>query len=199
MLSLNLITLAYIIGILWGLYLELNTLIVTSIFLCLLVITFTNKVKIEILIISLVCVFGAYYTSTEINKYDTTYYDGQALSLDVVVTSHFTEKAYIYKYNCKSENGDKFILYFKKNSLNQFEIGEHIKISGKFNLPDVARNKGGFDYRRYLNSNGYYGTIMVENLKKLDSEFSLMKLVYSTQNYINNTFKKYLSKDFAGI
>ncbi len=59
--------------------------------------------------------------------------------------------------------------------------------------------KVGFDYRRYLNSNGYYGSILVKDFETISTKFSLMNLVYETQNYINNTFEKYLTKDFSGI
>lgn len=59
--------------------------------------------------------------------------------------------------------------------------------------------KVGFDYQRYLNSNGYYGSILVKDFETISTKFSLMNLVYETQNYINNTFEKYLTKDFSGI
>ena len=57
----------------------------------------------------------------------------------------------------------------------------------------------GFDYRRYLNSNNFYGSIVVQSFSKITSDFSIIKLVYDAQNYINNTLQKYLSKDFSGI
>ncbi len=199
MLSLSVITLAYIIGILWGLYLELNTLIITSIFLFLYLLTFTDKFKIYFLVVIMMCIFGCCYTTNEIRKYDNKYSDNQILNLNVTITTPCVEQDYIYKYNCKSKTGDRFILYFSKNIGNQFQIGECLKITGKFNLPDVARNRGGFNYRRYLNSNGYYGQIKVDSFENIEKDILLINSVYSVQNYINNTFKKYLSKNFAGI
>ena len=57
----------------------------------------------------------------------------------------------------------------------------------------------GFNYRRYLNSNGYYGSIMADKCKIIKTEFSSMNLVYGVQNYISDTLGKYLTKNFSGI
>lgn len=141
MLSLNVITLAYIIGILWGLYLEFNTLIITSIFLFVLWLMFAKKFHLKVTFFCIVCIIGCLYTNINLSKYDEKYLDKSELNLIVTVISQVTEKEYTYKYNCKDEDGNKFILYFKKNIVERFEVGDKLKIIGEFNLPDTARNR----------------------------------------------------------
>lgn len=63
-------------------------------------------------------------------------------------------------------------------------------------LPEI---EDGFNYRRYLNSNGFFGSVSVQSFSNIKFRFSIIRLVYFIQNYINNTFEKYLSKDFSGI
>ncbi len=140
MLSLKWMTLAYIIGILWGLYLELNTLIVTSIFLSLFLLMFVKKYKCSFIVLSLVCILGCLYTEFKLNDYNNIYADDSKLTLSVTIISQAEEKEYTYKYNCKNEDGDKFILYLKKSKAKDFQIGDKLNITGNFNLPDIARN-----------------------------------------------------------
>lgn len=142
MLSLKVITLAYIIGILWGLYLELNTLIVTSIFLLFLWPMFFEKFHYEIILLSSISILGCLYINTRTKEYDSKYIDDMIINSNIVITSQAVENTYTYEYNCKSDCGDRFIIYFNKNSSCSFKIGDYLKIEGKFNLPDVARNKG---------------------------------------------------------
>ena len=144
MLSLKEIALAYIIGILWGLYLELDTLIITSIFLCFYMLMFIKKFHYEILFLSIVSILGCLYIDVKIKDFDSKYIDGTNVNLNAVIISKGIENEYTYKYNCESECGDKFIVYFKKNNFCDMKIGSLVKIEGKFNLPDVARNKGRF-------------------------------------------------------
>ena len=142
MLSLKVITLAYCIGILWGLYLEFRTLIITSIFLCFLWLIVIKKYNFEFIIMSMVCILGAQYTVLKIKNYDRKYQDDVEINLNITIISQMIEKEYTYKYNCKSENGDKFIVYFNSKDASKFNIGDSLNIVGKFNLPDVARNRG---------------------------------------------------------
>lgn len=199
MLSLIWMTLAYIIGILWGLYLELNVLIITSIFLCVFLLMFKKNFKTQFIILCVICISGCLYTIATVERYDNRYINKQYMDLHIVITSKGVKQEYTNKYNCKSKTGDKFIVYFKNNIDEQFEIGDYLNVKGEFSLPDLARNAGGFSYRRYLNSNGFYGVIRVDSFQIVTKDFSFMNLVYCTQNYINNTFEKYLSTDFSGI
>lgn len=68
---------------------------------------------------------------------------------------------------------------------------------GKFSLPDVARNRGGFNYRRFLNSNDIFGTIKIESFNFVKK--SKNKPVYFMQNLIYDNLLKYLDEESAGI
>ncbi|MBQ8299012.1 MAG: DNA internalization-related competence protein ComEC/Rec2 [Clostridia bacterium] len=143
------------------------------------------------------CLFAATYTKTQLNEFDNKYATGTNLNLEVTILTHKEESEFYYKYTCRAENKDKFILFFRKNATNVFRIGDKLSINGEFTIPDLARNKGGFNYRRFLNSNGIYGNIKVEN------NFVVLKpnknLVYTMQNLIYDNFEKIFSKEHAGI
>ena len=71
---------------------------------------------------------------------------------------------YYNKYILKCDNGVRYVVYIPKSVfLNE---GNIVSISGTFKVPSRARNKGGFDYMRYLYSQNVKGTIYVykENL-----------------------------------
>lgn len=144
MLAISKITLAYIIGILWGLYLELNSLIITSIFLCFVWLMFIKRNNLAFIILVMVCLLGSWQGVARVKEFDEKYIEGTELKINITIISQLSEKKYTYMYNCKSENGDKFIVYFKKSDISKFKIGDSLNIIGEFNLPDVARNRGRF-------------------------------------------------------
>ncbi len=199
MLSIVEITLALIIGILWGLYLETKFLIIALIFLYFYILVFNKKLKFISLILFVIIIFSNIYTKNTLMKFDTKYIDDSSIIGNITILSHLQESDYTYKYNCENESGDKFIIYFKKRENSVFKIGDRVSINGTFSLPNVARNKGGFDYRRYLNSNNIYGTIMVESFENYDCETSFKSVIYSIQNVIHDNFKKVLKKEYAGV
>lgn len=199
MLSIIEITLALIIGILWGLYLEIKFLIITLIFLYFYVVVFYKKIKFQSLILFTIIIISSIYTKNDVEKFDRKYIDDSTIKMNVIILSHLRERDYTYKYTCKSEVGDKFIIYFKKKENTIFKIGDVVSINGTYNLPDVARNKGTFNYRRYLNSNNIYGTILVESYEQLNAEKSPLSVVYNIQNIIHDNFQKVLSKEYVGL
>lgn len=191
------ITLAFLIGIIWGICLELKFLSMSLIFLSVFALFFLNKYYKTILVLLPLCLIAAIYTKIQLDTFDNKYVDEIILELEVTILTHKEESEFYYKYTCKANNRDKFILFFRKNNRNIFRIGDKLKIKGEFALPDVARNRGGFNYRRFLNSNGIYGNIKVEN------SFVVLKpnksFVYTIQNLIYDNFEKIFSKEHAGI
>ena len=114
MLSLKVITLAYCIGILWGLYLEFSTLIITSIFLCFLWLIVIKKYNFEFIIMSMVCILGAKYTVLKIKNYDRKYQDDVEINLNITIISQMIEKEYTYKDDgSKVDNEKKENVYYK--------------------------------------------------------------------------------------
>ena len=64
-------------------------------------------------------------------------------------------------------------------------------------MPDIARNTGGFNYRRYLNSQKIFGSIFVKDY--YISDVGKFNLIYWIQDEINNSFKKLFPKNEMGL
>lgn len=197
MLSIFEITIAFILGILWGLYLETKFLFMASIFLYFFVLVFCNKYNLISAILLMIVLLSCNYTNQKVKDFDTKYSDDLAINMKITIITHLEERNYTYKYQGKNEQGDKFIFYFKKSKNSKFKVGDIIQVIGEFSLPDVARNMGGFNNRRYLNSNGIYGTVLVSYFEVLSNEFKPMNFVYMIQNKVHENFQKILLKEKA--
>ena len=197
MLSIFEITIAFILGILWGLYLETKFLFMASIFLYFLMLVFGNKYNLISAILLMIVLLSCNYTNQKIKDFDTKYSDDLAINMKITIITHLEERNYTYKYQGKNEQGDKFIFYFEKSKNSKFKVGDIIQVIGEFSLPDVARNMGGFNNRRYLNSNGIYGTVLVSYFEVLSNEFKPMNFVYMIQNKVHENFQKILLKEKA--
>lgn len=99
----------------------------------------------------------------------------------------------------KIYTGDKFILQVKKEKDIGLEVRNKILIEGEFEIPELQRNEGGFNYRRYLNSKNIYGTITVKNSEIILLDEGKIDFITSLKYKIEETFLKVLPKDHAGI
>ena len=184
-----------IIGILTGLYLEF-TLSMVLYFSLLLFSLFILKVKkLEILISMCLLIVFNLYTSSLINSYDCRYIDGSSIEGEFEIVSYRAIKDYYDKYIVKSKEGNKFILYLPHG--DELKKGTLINLSGEFSLPDLARNTGGFNYRRYLNSQKIYGIIRAKNYYV--SNLAKFNLIYYIQDEIYKSFARLFPKDEMGL
>lgn len=184
-----------IIGILTGLYLEF-TLSMVLYFLLLLFCLFILKAKkLEILISMCLLIAFNLYTSSLINSYDCRYIDGSSIEGEFEIVSYRAIKDYYDKYIVKSKEGNKFILYLPHG--DELKEGTLINLSGEFRLPDLARNTGGFNYRRYLNSQKIYGIIRAKNYYV--SNLAKFNLIYYIQDEIYKSFARLFPKDEMGL
>lgn len=184
-----------IIGILTGLYLEL-TLSMVLYFLLLLFCLFILKAKkLEILISMCLLIVFNLYTSSLINSYDCRYIDGSSIEGEFEIVSYRNVKDYYDKYIVKSNENNKFILYLPHG--DELKKGTVINLSGEFNLPDLARNTGGFNYRRYLNSQKIYGVIRAKNYYV--SNLAKFNLIYYIQDEISKSFARLFPKNEMGL
>lgn len=197
MLSIFEITIALIVGILWGLYLETSFLFIASIFLYILVLKFYKKYNLIYVILLIIAILSSFYTKEKLEIFDTRYSENLFVNMNITITSHLEESDYTYKYNGKNEKGEKFIFYFKRSENSIFEVGENLNIEGEFNLPELARNRGGFNYRRYLNSNGIYGVILVSSFSKENVTVRTTNIIYLLQNLVYKNFQKLLLRENA--
>lgn len=138
------------------------------------------------------------YTNIKINLYDNKY-ETSDMSGDFIIISKEKSSEFYNKYHCKNSNGDKFILQVKKTCDITLEVRNKIKIEGKFELPKINRNYGGFNYRRYLNSQNIYGTIIVKDSKIELIEEGKIDFITNIKYKIEETFEKTLPQNHAGI
>lgn len=184
-----------IIGILTGLYLEF-TLSMVLYFLLLLFCLFILKAKkLEILISMCLLIAFNLYTSSLINSYDCRYIDVSSIEGEFEIVSYRAIKDYYDKYIVKSKEGNKFILYLPHG--DELKKGTLINLSGEFRLPDLARNTGGFNHRRYLNSQKIYGIIRAKNYYV--SNLAKFNLIYYIQDEIYKSFARLFPKDEMGL
>lgn len=179
-----------LVGIVLGLLIDFYLLIV----LCFLsIIIFSLKRKNVYVFIFFILLFFV-YTKNQINKYDTKYKPGYICD-DYKIISYADEGEYYNKYICKNSKNDKFLIYIPSKRI--IKKGEVIKAEGEFVLPDLVRNTGGFNYRRYLNSQKIYGSIFV---KKFEVTYiGKFNLIYYIQEEIYETFDKLFPKNEMGL
>ena len=127
------------------------------------------KNKNYLLVLILVGIFFIYF-SIKMNFYDSKYKDKKTLSGEFTILSIEEKGKYYNKYICKNESGDKFILQVSKSKDISLKEKNKIYLEGTFELPTLNRNEGGFNYRRYLNSQNIYGTITTSNSISLIEE-----------------------------
>lgn len=123
------------------------------------------------------------------------------IELEGVVISNATQKEYYNSYIIKGKNdiykNKKFLLYTK----DIIEFGNRIKIKGTFLEPEEQRNYKGFNYKKYLQTQGIYGSIKSKNIeliKKNDVNILLM-LSNKLRNSIINNIKTILPNNTEGL
>ena len=192
------VTLAYIIGIKWGLYQDVKVLVGLSFFVLIFTHFFKKNKFIVAEIFVIICLVGAIYSNQKFKYMETKYNEGVCEKYVTVITNkNVSANGYSYKYTIKDFNGDKFLLYIKANEKNIFDIGYKLRVFGEFDKPEKARNSGGFDFQKYIYSNNIYGTIICENAEVLSK--NTKNLIYIIQNKIRLNMLKIFDEDVAGV
>lgn len=167
------ITIAWIFGIIWGLYLKISIVL----FVIPLIFTYTYliiKKKIRLrkyVILFLVSVIISNIQITLLEKSFDEKYKNVSENLEIVGTiiSNPMDKQYKNQYILKVEKINENKSY--KNTNLQLNVkkeekllsyGDKIIIKGNFEEASSARNEGGFDYKQYLKSKNVYGIISVD-------------------------------------
>jgi len=128
----------------------------------------------------------------KINIHGGLYYgNGEILNL-------LEEGEFYNKYVFKNDNDDKFLLYL----INDFDVDENEIISfiGNLESPSKQRNRGGFDYSKYMYSQNFYGSIFIDNVNDIEVvEESKFNLITFIQNSIFDKLSALLPKEQLGI
>lgn len=200
MLHIMLISLAYIVGIIIGLYLEIKLSIV---FFCLIVclyIIFKNEIQINkqiIIIVLLVFIIGAIYSYFRFCDFNSKYSEGES-DMKVELIKFNAEKEYYYVYVCKNNFNDKFLIYIPKDY--KVKVGDILETKVTFEKPSIARNRGAFDYSKYLYSQNIYGNLKIKNMDDIyDRKNSGTNYIYKIQKSIENILGRCFPQDELGI
>lgn len=221
----------YMIGILWGLYFNFSVallyIFITAIYFIIkpfwagrkwsflsfrryfkYIKLFLNRKTIYLLII--ISIISNLIVNFQNKKYDSTYTDGEELTLVAIVEGNKEEKEYKDTYkikvnevksvnfreNTKSKKnnyeGTNLILSVNKNKNIELQYGYKILIKGEFVKPSEARNYGGFDYSEYLKSIKIHGTLKADNIEVLDKDKN--NPVLTLANDINLKIKENIDK-----
>lgn len=207
-------TIGVIIGIIGGMYLKVNTILlfIMCIFLCFLV---SNKkikryikvlIKIQAIFFFIVTIIASYvYTKKIESKYEILK-EGETGEIIATIKSNPIEKEYVFAYTIKIKEVQGIknincILYFKKENNNLLlSYGDIINLKGKIELPSEVRNYGGFNQKLYYKTKGIYGTIYASKIQKIGQEkCDIGKLGYLIRESISTKIRKILPKENADI
>lgn len=200
------IAIGCVLGILYGLYLEISValsviLIIFSLIAVrkdkrVLIKIFRNKRVITTLVITMVCF--AIYILVQKNQYEKFYTnDGKDIMIDAVISSSEQGTGYYDKYIVKVK-GKKLILYTKDDSL---KYGTKVRIFGKYSEPEDVRNYKGLSYKKLYQAKKIYGTIKSENIQiiKLNNISPMSKISAIARDKITETIKEILPKKTQGL
>lgn len=191
------IVIAWIIGIILGLYLQISiaSFVLFISLILLIFIIFEKKIlkfikskkikayysvlnvhiKIIIFLVILIVAFAQikYYEGIFENKYKNIK-ESDEISIIGTIVSDPQEKEYKTKYILKIDtiNSNKKykntkVILYTKKGKETLKYGDKIELVGNFKLAQERRNPGGFDYRFYLKTKKIYGIVTTKNTKKL--------------------------------
>ena len=208
------ITLGYLIGIIYGLYL-------------------IKSIVFYIVISIIIIVFLLYYKKSKLEKYIKVFIDKRTIIIFIIsffigfvfenVLDYKYENTYknitkldgiaiVEKQNKQKDNYNQYIVKILNNKYKNTSIllntkldlkyGDKIKFSGEFKEPNGSKNYRGFDYKLYLKSKGIYGTINADTVEIVENKplNVIEKLLYNYRNYIVNLISKNIeNKENANI
>lgn len=177
------ITIGYIIGILWGLYFRISIALLYVVFFIIYIITkilnqkeiLKKVIKLNIIMTIIISSLISNLIINKLNnKYETLYKDKEELKLQVIVVSNKKDKQYYYRYKVKvlTEKYKNTSLYM--TTKKELDYGDILEITGEFDEPSGARNYKGFDYKQYLKILGISGTIRANYINKEGKEYNIL-------------------------
>ena len=211
------ITIAYIIGIIGGLY--KNIFFIVPFLMLILIGLYKNKTikkymdfifKIKNkknIIYIIVFVIGLINITYLEYQFENKYKDVENLSIIATVVNNGENKDYKTVYRIKVGEGEYkntyLLLNIKKKDDVRLKYGDKIYIKGEFESPNVARNYGGFSYRDYLKTKKVYGIVnsSKENIKiiKRNNVNIISRVANSLSNKIIENVDKVFSEEEAGL
>lgn len=177
------IMIAYILGIIWGLYIK-N---IVPLFIIIIAIIVIKKSKLnryikllipnkKLILIMITLILSFTYTLILEKSFKTKYKNMQAeIKIEGVIVSNVKEKEYKDEYIIKVKNinlnkkyNNTHLKLSIKNSKNKLEYGDKIIFTGEFEEPQIQRNYGGFNYKQYLKTQKIYGLVTTNKIEKVE-------------------------------
>ncbi|MCI8273908.1 MAG: DNA internalization-related competence protein ComEC/Rec2 [Clostridia bacterium] len=216
------ILIGYIIGIIWGLYIN-KGIVLLYVFLAILYYIinhrYSKKSKFKILSIKryfryiklifkmniVIIIVITSFISNNLIKYlnnKKIYIDNKIIQETGIIVDNKQEKEYKNRYKVKIKN-DYFYLDTKKEV--ELEYGDKVLIDGRYKEPSIARNYKGFNYKQYLKSLKIEGIIearKIEKIKKLCGNKIAQisnNIFLKIKKNIENTYNAETSKIILGI
>lgn len=208
--ELFLIALAYLSGILLGLYLKISIVLFVLIIITFCLVRNKNKYlkiicKKQYIIIFIICYLISYFQITYLEKNFNEKYKNIQGEIQVIGTiiSNPSNKEYKTSYviQIESINNDKFykntklLLNVKKEKKEiLYSYGNKISFTAEFEEPTSQRNKGGFDYKKYLKTKNIYGIIETKSSKIKVLKENNINFISKFANTVSNSIEKQANK-----
>lgn len=220
----------YIIGILMGLYYNFSIVLFYIPITVIYIIKKRNNIKRKfklisfhryfryikiviskkaILIIAISSIISNSIILIQNQKYYNLYKNHEQLNLTGIIVSNKQEKEYKDIYKIKVEicnnslkyNNTYLYLNINKKTKEDLKYGDKVFVKGEFIEATSKRNKGGFDYKKYLKTKKIYGSINVEKIqvKAHNQTNILLKIANDISLKLKENINNILNKKEASI
>lgn len=186
-------SIGYILGIILRLYFSSITFFIALVFIILLI----KKDK-KIIILLLFVILSFIYVDILENEYNRI--ENKQIEEKAVIISDIQEKEYKYIYEAKFlKNNKKVLISIKKSQqIDKINYGDLIYLEGKLEIPKIATNYKGFDYRQYLKTKKIQGIVIADNVKILKAKYK-NNLIYQMQKKIKAIIKEKLPDETGNL
>lgn len=200
------ITIAWIFGIIWGLYFKISIafFVVPVIFIG---IYLSRKKKIKKYFIwFLISLVISNLQITLLEKSFSEKYKNIGENLEIVgtVISNPIDKEYKNQYTLKVEKINENKKYQNTNlQLNvkkekeNLSYGDKIIVKGNFEEASTARNEGGFDYKQYLKTKKIYGIVTVDKKDVKVVNKNNANVIELLANKVRNSMKEKIEQNLT--
>ena len=186
-------SIGYILGIILRLYFSSITFFIALVFIILLI----KKDK-KIIILLLFVILSFIYVDILENEYNRI--ENKQIEEKAVIISDIQEKEYKYIYEAIFlKNNKKVLISIKKSQqIDKINYGDLIYLEGKLEIPKIATNYKGFDYRQYLKTKKIQGIVIADNVKILKAKYK-NNLIYQMQKKIKAIIKEKLPSETGDL
>ncbi|MGN1383749.1 MAG: DNA internalization-related competence protein ComEC/Rec2 [Clostridia bacterium] len=186
-------SIGYILGIILRLYFSSITFLIA-----LLCIFWLIKKDKKIIILLVFVILSFIYIDILENEYNRI--ENKQIEEKAVIISDIQEKEYKYIYEAKFlKNNKKVLISIKKSQqIDKINYGDLIYLEGKLEIPKIATNYKGFNYRQYLKTQKIQGIVIADNVKILKAKYK-NNLIYQIQKKIKTIIKEKLPSETGDL